>query len=1058
MMGNVAPVGFPLSPLQKVLWPDQALTPESSFCEIAISGELDTEQLRNALYAVARRHESLRTLFQQPPGLSLPFQVIQCDPEISWDFIDLSQEYPAAQDGAVQALLDPGSWPKVTLSEGPALSIRLIRIAACEHICAVRVFSLCTDERSFHNLFAEIAGAYEGRVSEDDPLQYADFSEWHTEQLSSATNEFWSSVPAVQRVPFERRVPAAGVSNPQVHRFLIDTVVLSKVAVELPSFLVACWSGLLWRLTNQDSITINCVSDGRADEQLQSAIGLFARPLPISWSFDETPSFDELFTQSHNALAAAERWHYQYDGGSPGEVPAGIGFEFHRQPETRSAGGVTFSFLDPSLHRWPFQLTLSCSVSGRGIACELFYDARLVSGEDVARIAKYFERTIQAASSAPGASLLAFDLLDDSERRQVHEFSHGDRVDYADALGVHQLFEAQAELTPGNLALVFAQTRFTYAELNIRANQIAHHLRAWGVGPNIKVGLCLERSAEMIVALLAILKAGGAYVPLLPDMPRARLAHQLAETEAPVIVTLQSLVERIPDFSGRVLCLDRDRLEIQQQPQSNLEHRVTLDDLVYVLYTSGSTGTPKGVAVRHGNLRNYTRAICGRMGLRVVSPDGALNFATVSTLGADLGNTAIFPALVSGGCLSVIGYDAALDGRLFAQRNREHRIDVLKITPSNMNALLLGGDPEGVLPRRHLILGGEASSWELVRRVHGSAKCAVWNHYGPTEATVGCLTYSVQRENDPAEPVSATVPVGRPLSNTRVYVLDAEQRPTPIGVPGEIYVGGDGIAAGYIGRPEETSRQFPTNPLDSNAGRTYRTGDRGRFLADGSIEFLGRIDNQVKIRGHRVELSEIEFVLNRHPAVKQAVVLVSPESGEQLVAYLVADPAPAGAFEKHLRENLPEYMIPARLIQVGSIPLNANGKIDLRGLAKLNLSSTPQHAELVAPRDETEERLVAIWKEVLRLERVGIRDNFFEVGGHSLLATQVVSRIRAACGVQVTIRMLFESPTIESLAVAMRTAANDDTGDPEIVDLLSQLEGLSDQEAEDLLAGEIAGN
>jgi acyl carrier protein len=381
---------------------------------------------------------------------------------------------------------------------------------------------------------------------------------------------------------------------------------------------------------------------------------------------------------------------------------------------------------------------------------------------------------------------------------------------------------------------------------------------------------------------------------------------------------------------------------------------------------------------------------------------------------------------------------------------------VLKITPSNINMLMVAGDPKQILPRKVLIVGGEVCSWDLVRRVYGSGRCAMINHYGPTEATVGCLVYEIAKRDDPAEGLAATVPLGRPLPNVQVYVLDSELRLVPSGVAGEICISGAGIASGYIGRPDETMQRFVPHPFVSDGSLLYRTGDLGRYLADGSIEFLGRADDQVKIRGHRVELAEIEAVLSEYEGVQQAAVLLCEGStGQRLVAYLTVDPIPpAGALEDRLRQRLPEYMVPGEIVIVTQFPLNANGKVDRRKLAEWRVTAVKPLKETSAPRNEAEALLVGIWKEVLHLDNIGVADNFFELGGHSLLATLVASRIRSAFDVQIPIRTLFDAPTVESLALAIESALSGESEDDEMADLLSQLEGLSDQETRRILEGE----
>jgi len=645
----------------------------------------------------------------------------------------------------------------------------------------------------------------------------------------------------------------------------------------------------------------------------------------------------------------------------------------------------------------------------------------------------------------------ALPIMSDAEVRKVQVEFNRTAADYPRDKCIHELFEAQVAQHPERPALRCGERVLTYAELNSQANQIAHLLRKNGVGANIAVALCVERSLEMITGLLGILKAGGCYVPLVPDSPKARLARQLDETRTPVILTQQKYLHVLPEFGGTTLCLDRDAELLANSPDSNPAVNVSPRDLVYVIYTSGSTGTPKGVAVRHFNLVNYSHFI-GRWLALEQHPEG-LHFATVSTISADLGNTCVFPSLISGGCLHVIDYETAMAPALFAEYVLRHPFDVLKITPSHLSSLL--NNDGSMLPRKALILGGEAARWDLVERVRKIGTCAVLNHYGPTEATVGCCTFNPKTSDVRAwEP--ATMPIGRPIANDEIYIVDRRMQPVPIGVAGELCIGGVGLAQGYLNQPQQTAERFVRNPFSGNPeGRLYRTGDLARFLPDGNIEFLGRIDAQVKIRGFRVEPAEIESVLKRHPAVEQAaVVSYDSEAGDKrLAAYVVArSQVRPEDFRAFLLQELPEYMVPSAFVLIDSLPLTANGKLDVRALP------SPEQQALVsqgvAPRTPEEKKLALIWQEVLRLERVGVTDNFFELGGHSLLATQIISRIRNSFRVQMPLQIFLQNPTIAAMAAQIGQCPTIESEQEEMARLLQELEGISEEEAERLLAAE----
>jgi amino acid adenylation domain-containing protein len=565
----------------------------------------------------------------------------------------------------------------------------------------------------------------------------------------------------------------------------------------------------------------------------------------------------------------------------------------------------------------------------------------------------------------------------------------------------------------------------TYGELNTRANQVAHLLRECGVQTGEVVGVCLERTPWLVAAILGILKAGAAYAPLNPDHPPARLVAQLDTAAARLLIAERELA----GYAGELVTLDPGRLAALADVDP--ERVSEPDRLAYVLYTSGSTGVPKGVAVSHRNLVNYTLHMLGVLGAD--SGASGLHFGSVSAVSTDLGNTAIFPALAGGGCLHLIAGEVSSDAALFADYIRERPLDVLKITPSHLSSLLDSSAEGQILPHRWLILGGEALTWQLAEHVHELGGPRVMNHYGPTEATVGCCTYAI----DPAakRPPAATVPIGRPITNARVYVLDPRMAPVPVGVPGELYVGGAGVAQGYVAQPEQTAQAFLADPFvngDEDAvgigdrdgdgdGRMYRTGDLVRHLPDGNLEFLGRVDQQVKIRGFRVEPAEVQAVLMRHRRVRQAAVLAVGEGeGKRLVAYVVAGEDEVSTDELHgaLKQTLPGYMIPASITRLDALPLTPNGKLDRAALPGTEPLASDASAAGPAPLSQLEAQIAAIWAELLE-HPVGVDESFFDAGGHSLLAIRLIARLRAGFGVKLNLRDLFGQPTIAGLAALL---------------------------------------
>jgi amino acid adenylation domain-containing protein len=583
------------------------------------------------------------------------------------------------------------------------------------------------------------------------------------------------------------------------------------------------------------------------------------------------------------------------------------------------------------------------------------------------------------------------------------------------------LFEEQVVRTPDAVAVVYEGQQLTYAQLNARANQLAHYLQLRGVGAEVVVALYVERSLELIVGMLGILKAGAAYLPLEPAYPTERLALMLEDAKVAVLLTQQQLVKTFPEHIAEVICLDTDWDLIAQQSQENLHSDIKPENLAYVLFTSGSTGQPKGVAVEHRQLCNYLNAIVERLDLSACN-----SFAYLSTIAADLGNTTIFPSLCKGGCLHIVSLDRATNPEALADYFHYHPIDCLKIVPSHLaNLLTSSSRPKQILPRQSLILGGDICSWQLIEQIRQlTIECQIFNHYGPTEATVGVLTYAIAPEY--TEGYSDTLTIGRPLTNIQIYILDSHLQPVPIGVPGELHIAGVGLARGYLNRPELTTEKFIPNPFSTDGdSRLYKTGDLARYLPNGNIEYLGRIDNQVKIRGFRIELGEIETVLNQHPQVHSVVVNAGADTpGDQrLVAYIVPqqNTAPTiSELRQFLKAKLPEYMVPSAFVILEALPLTPNGKVDRRALPTPDTNNKAMQASFVPPLDIVEQKLAEIWAEVLKVYPVGVRDNFFDLGGHSLLAVQLMARIEQQFQKNLPLATLFQNSTIEQLATILR--------------------------------------
>jgi amino acid adenylation domain-containing protein len=935
--------------------------PAASQCVIVVADQ----PVRERLSEIVARHEALRTTFPTPPGARAPVAQAVHD--------ELEPVWVQANEGELETLLAREA-EKVDLEHGPSLRALLVG-----GLLILTASAACADSVSL----LQIARELNGTPAQGDPIQHADYAEWRHELRSGEDPDategrsFWSQ-------DGRREVLLFGKHETSGQRARVALEVDADVDVELVE---AVWHAVLARLSGLTELCTLRLSDGRSDPELAGAIGPYAQPVPIRLRVETETQLPELLDRVRRARAEAERWQDYAAEADLARVAEQALAGFCPQPSHDD----DVVFVSPG--------STGCAIElvwlGTG-RLELTYDEASYDRADVEDIAAALRSALVAHQTQV---VRAIPIADTAARARMLGLASGPPLSGGPE-PVHRQFERQAERTPDLPAVRGENQSLTYAELDERANRLAHHLVAQGITSGEPVGLCLPRSPAMLTALLGIMKAGGAYLPLNFAHPPARLAHQLKQSAARVVVTQSRLIDHLPEVE--VVCIDHDHGE-------DATHPPQVDgDLAYVMYTSGSTGTPKGVAVTHANLAAYTAAISAQL-----EPAPGMQFALVSEISTDLGNTAIFPALVRGGCVHLIDPQASMDGTALADYARQHPLDVIKITPSHLRALLAAD--AGFLPRRWLIGGGEALSWELVERVRAtSAACRILNHYGPTETTIGCCTYVV-----PAAPTAAaSVPIGRPLPGARAYVLDDQLEPVPIGVPGELYVGGAGVARGYVNRPEETAARFVADP---QGGRMYRTGDRARRHRDGTIEFLGRLDHQVKVRGYRVEPGEIEGVLLSHPAVREAAVVVQDaQQDARLVAYFVASGQPSQAdLQAFLAQSLPEYMVPSRWVPLPTLPLTPSGKVDRLALPDPATFDSDRRENFVAPRDEVERQIAEIWAQLLGLDKVGVLDDFFALGGHSLLATQAIMRIRRIYG-NIPLGALFNSPTVAALAEVIR--------------------------------------
>ncbi len=1031
--------GFRLSPLQQRLWLLQQSTSMQSYrvcCAVLIEGNLNTKILEFALQNVVDRYEILRTNFRSLEGMTIPLQVVTDYKPIVfyYNFSSLDTEQ---QQAKLDALFQEASQVSFDFEDGSVLTCSLVILSEDLHVLLVCLPATNADRITLNNFVREISRCYAAyshdKEISDEPLQYVDIAEWQNEILEGddgiVGREYWrkKNIPALVNLPV--RNPNQAGFEPKFITLTFDRdrltnleAIAQKYNTSLSTLLLACWQVLFSRLTGQSDVVIGTCFHGRNYEGLEDAFGLFAKYLPISSHLEEDLQFCQVLNLVNESIQDVSKWQESFKWEDESSFFP-VCFDFAEHPGKYHTADISFSLLKEYICIDKFQVKLSCWRWDDSLIAEFHYDANLLQIEEISRLAGQFQTLLDSVIEKPEAVISQLEFLTHSDRHQLLIEFNQTQVSYPQPKFIHHLFEQQIAHTPDNIAVVFENQQLTYQELNKQANRLAHYLQKLGVRPEVLVGVYVERSLDMIVALLGILKAGGAYLPLDPAIPAEGLALRLQDSQAAVLLTQARFVESLSEHKAQVVCFDTDGDAIAQQPEENPTSLVTPENLIYVLYTSGSTGKPKGVAVEHRQLFNYLYGILEQLKL----PTGA-SFATVSTFAADLGNTVIFPSLCTGGCLHIISQECATNPTALADYCHHHPIDCLKIVPSHLAALLTGSHPEQILPRQCLVLGGEVATWELIEQIRQHANCRIINHYGPTETTIGVLTYPVEDYN----PKSATVPLGRPLPNTQIYLLNQHLQPVPLGVPGELYIGGDNLARGYLNQPELTEEKFIPNPFNkskvksqkSKANRLYKTGDLARYLPDGTIEFLGRIDHQVKIRGFRIELGEIEAVLSEYPSVQQVVVIARDDmpGGKRLVAYIIPKQGVTASIRElrnFLKEKLPEYMLPSAFVLLDTLPLTPNGKVNRQALP------APREARLeyqafVAPRDALELQIARIWEDIFDTRPLGVTDNFFDLGGHSLLAVRLMTRMQQQFNQELQLSTLFQGATIEHLASILR--------------------------------------
>lgn len=1064
---------FPTSFAQQRLWFLDQLAPGNPFYNVStalqLTGSLNFTALKQTFNEIVRRHETLRTRFvmveQQPvqaisPSLTIPL------PLIDLRNFDSPERSTRMQQIVTQEAQDP-----FNLTTGPLLRVKLLQLDEAEYLLLLNIHHIVADGWSIGVLIKELGVLYKAlagdkrcltttdsvsRLLPELPIQYADFAQWQREWLQGVAANGTSPLQS-QLVYWQKQLNGISVLNLPTDRLrsAVPSYRGAKQFLELPHSLtqalealsyqegvtlfmtmLATFQTLLYRYTQQEDIAVGSPIANRNRSELEGLIGFFVNSLVLRTDFSGKVTFRELLNRvreitleaySHQDLPfekLVEELHPERDLSYHPFFQ--VVFSLQNTPiETLELSGLTLSLFEFDSKTAKLDLEFHLWQDLESLKGQMVYSTALFDDKSITRMLGHFQTLLESIVANPEQRISDLSLLTEQERQELLIDWNDTKRDYPENKCFHQLFEAQVQETPDAIALnarsanalVFDDEQLSYKELNIRSNQLAHYLKKLGVVPDVLVGICVERSPEAIVALLGILKAGGAYLPLDPSLPQERLKFILEDAQVSILLTHCSLAPLKKGDWGDLLSIvyiDEDWATITQHSQENPTSCVTFDNLAYVIYTSGSTGKPKGVLLQHRGLSNLAASQIEVFNIQPINR--ILQFASLSF---DASIFEIVMALQTGATLYLANKESLLPGQPLLNLLREKAITHVTLPPAVLAVL-----PTESLPAlQTIICAGESCTNDILKRWWNSQR-RFFNAYGPTEATVWSTVAEIST-------MSEKPPIGRPIANTQIYILDKYLQPLPIGIIGELYISGEGLAQGYLNRPELTIEKFIPNPFsDKKGARLYNTSDLARYRTDGNIEFLGRIDNQVKIRGFRIELSEIETVLSQHQSVQKAVVIVKENvSGDKyLVAYIVPNIETqnfTSLLGKFLKEKLPEYMIPKSFVMLDSLPLTVNGKVDRYVLTALNTpTSHSMDKAFIAPRTPTESTLAKIWAEVLNIEGVGIYDNFFDLGGNSLLTVHLMKQIYKHFERELPLSSLFLNPTIESLATALSTKAD----------------------------------
>ena len=1042
-----------------------------------LKAPLEIQVLQAAIEYLVKRHAVLRTSFQLT-GFSEPLQLVHQKIEIPLQVEDLRHLSTSQREAAFNAWFEGEKNRHFDWKSPPLMQFQIHRYTQETFQLSFAFHHAILDGWSVGLLLTELFQQYFLRLGKTGGsaavLPQSAFRDFVALERASVASEehqrFWKEklsectiavLPRWQKFPREARIRQICTHNVAIPPEIAEGLkqLANGAGVPLKSVLLAAHLRVLSLLCGQSDVLTGLVANGRPEETDGEQIcGLFLNTLPFRLQLSGGTWIDlvqqvfeaerELLPYRRYPLAEIQR----NLGGQPLFETAFDYVNFHVYQGLQTLKNLEIlgeKFLAET--NFPLLCEFSLDPFSAKVQLSLKYDSAEFCGEQVEAMGGYYARTLEAIARESSERYELRSLLSEREQHQLLVEWNDTRADYPSDRCIHQLFEAQVERTPDAIAVVFEDQKLTYRELNTRANQVAHYLQKLGVKPEVLVGICTERSLSMVVGILGILKAGGAYIPLAPDYPQERLAYMLADSQVSVLLTQHKILASLPKHQAQVICLDADWDLISKEAPDEPVSGVQAGNLAYIIYTSGSTGKPKGTMIIHQGVVNYL-SWCTKV-YAVADADGA---PVNSSISFDATITSLFSPLLVGRKVVLLPENQELES-LSDALHSQNNFSLVKIAPAQLEIL------SHLLPQKQVttgtkafIIGGEALSAKIVSFWHAIApETKLINEYGPTETVVGCCVYEVSAHTS----LSGSIPIGRPIANTQLYILDRYLQPVPIGVGGELHIGGAGLARGYLNRWELTAEKFIPNPYSDEPGaRLYKTGDRARYLPDGNIEYLGRIDNQVKIRGYRIELGEIEETLRQHSAVRDAVAIARDDTSgnKRLVAYVVLDPDKLPSISNlrgYLQEKLPEYMVPSGFVTLESLPLTPNGKLDRRALPE-KCDRVSEETAFTEPQTPTEKELAQIWMAVLELEKVGINESFFDIGGHSLMAMQLVSRVRMRFGVELPLYDFYAAPTIQNLAelVEKEILANADFN--QIDELLDRLEEFDGESAQTVMLNE----